>query len=109
MLSLDFQISNQETRGEVLHSPEYGHQGVCPGNGWGCRPLGHGSGPKNVRQSRILLQDEQAVHLALEKGLTVGGTFLAVDPLETTSQKMILSNVQPYIPAELLLPNLYLH
>jgi len=56
----------------------------------------------------FFLMAERAVHLALEKGLTVGGTFLAVDPLEATAHRILLSNVRPYVTAELLLPHLHL-
>jgi len=56
----------------------------------------------------FFLRSERAIHLALDKGLTVGGTFLAVDPLEATADRVILSNVPPYIPSELLLPHLHL-
>ena len=56
----------------------------------------------------FFLKAERAVHLALEKGLTVGGTFLAVDPLEATAHKIVISNVPPFLPVELLLPHLHL-
>jgi len=56
----------------------------------------------------FFLKAERAVHLALEKGLTVGGTFLVVNPLEATAHQIMLSNVPSYIPAELLLPHLHL-
>jgi len=56
----------------------------------------------------FFLRAERAVHLALDRGLTVGGTFLAVDPLEATALRILLSNVLPYVPAELLLPHLHL-
>jgi len=56
----------------------------------------------------FFLKAERAVHLALEKGLTVSVTFLAVDPLEATAHRILLSNVPPYVPAELLRPHLHL-
>ena len=55
---------------------------------------------------QFFLKAEQAVHLALETGLTVDGTFLAVDPLE--AHKIVLSNVPPFLPVGLLLPHLHL-
>jgi len=63
---------------------------------------------KMYGKSVFFLKTERAVHLALEKGLTVSGTFLAVDPLEATAHRIMISNVPPYIPAELLLPHLHL-
>jgi len=56
----------------------------------------------------FFLKAERAVHLALEKGLTVDGTFLAVDPVAANAHRVMLSNVPPYILAGLLLPHLHL-
>jgi len=56
----------------------------------------------------FFLKAERAVHLALETGITVGGTFLAVDPVEATAHRIVISNVPPYVPSELLLPHLHL-
>eukprot|EP00061_Rhincodon_typus_P015095 g42583.t1 len=54
----------------------------------------------------FFLKTEQAVHLTLEKGLTVSWVFLAVDPLDVVSQMVIVLNIPPFVLCELLLPYL---
>ena len=63
-------------------------------------PLAIVASTKMYRKAVFFLKAERAVHLALEKGLTVGGTFLAVDPLEATAHKIVISNVPPFLPMD---------
>ncbi|GCB67941.1 hypothetical protein scyTo_0005228 [Scyliorhinus torazame] len=58
-------------------------------------------------KAAFFLRAERVVHLALEKGLMVGGIYLAVDPLEATAERVILSHVPHFIPTELLLAHLH--
>eukprot|EP00061_Rhincodon_typus_P004693 g23202.t1 len=60
---------------------------------------------KTYGKAIFFLLSEQAVHLAVEKGLTVGGTYLPVNPLEVIAQKIMISNIPPFIASQLLLPH----
>lgn len=53
----------------------------------------------------VLLKTEQAVALALERGVTAGGNFAAMDPWGGSILPVILSNVPTFVPDALLIPH----
>ncbi|MGH0141679.1 UNVERIFIED_CONTAM: hypothetical protein FKN15_045041 [Acipenser sinensis] len=54
----------------------------------------------------FFLKSEAAANTAIERGLSVGGMFVPIEPLAGLGSRVILSNVPPFIQDALLMPHL---
>ncbi|CAM4408962.1 unnamed protein product [Lepidochelys kempii] len=54
----------------------------------------------------FFLASEDAAQEAVERGLTVGGVFIPLEPLEDLGVRLILTSVPPFLPNAALLPAL---
>ncbi|MGH0131506.1 UNVERIFIED_CONTAM: hypothetical protein FKN15_060135 [Acipenser sinensis] len=54
----------------------------------------------------FFLKSEAAANTAIERGLSMGGMFVPIEPLEGLGSRIILSNVPPFIQDALLMPHL---
>ncbi|CAM4667849.1 unnamed protein product [Lepidochelys kempii] len=54
----------------------------------------------------LFLASEDAAQKAVERGLTVGGVFVPLEPLEDLGVRLVLTSVPPFLPNAALLPAL---
>ena len=66
-------------------------------------------GPKSVKSTGrmggavvVFVDDVAKVHLLIEHGVTIDGTWVEVSPLSTPAKRVTLSNVPPFMTEEAL-------